>query len=184
MSPVLHARLLGEFFLSCDDALTGVITSRSRALLAYLLLYRQTPQPRQRIAVHLWPDSTDSQARTNLRKELSQLRRVLPNADRFLLIDTKTLAWQPDVQFALDVAQFEDAIKTAALDSSLTQSMLEKAAELYRGDLLLDCDDEWIVSERDRLRQKHIRVLEQLIALLEVYFLHKHFYQIQLLLKN
>ncbi|MBI4780832.1 MAG: AAA family ATPase [Oscillatoriophycideae cyanobacterium NC_groundwater_1537_Pr4_S-0.65um_50_18] len=154
--------------MSCGDtSLTGVITSRSRALLAYLLLHRQTPQPRQRIAVHLWPDSTDPQARTNLRKELSQLRRVLPNADQLLWVDTKTLAWHPDVQFALDVAQFEDAVKMAATDSSLTQPMLEKAVELYRGDLLLDCDDEWIISERDRLQQKHVQVLEQLIALLE-----------------
>ncbi|MBW4517730.1 MAG: AAA family ATPase [Timaviella obliquedivisa GSE-PSE-MK23-08B] len=169
MPPILQARLLGEFSLICDGSpVPATLTGRSQALLAYLLLNRHTPQPRQRLAFHLWSESTEPQARTNLRKELSHLRRALPNAEQILSVDAKTLQWQPKTQFTLDVAQFEEAIKAAqATDSSLAQAALEQAVELYRGDLLPDCDDEWIIPERDRLQQMRVRALEQLINLLE-----------------
>jgi DNA-binding SARP family transcriptional activator len=75
MPPILQARFLGEFSLTWDGCpLAGAIAGRSQALLAYLILHRQSPQPRHRIAFHLWSESTDTQARTNLRKELSHLR--------------------------------------------------------------------------------------------------------------
>lgn len=63
----------------------GIGSDRQQALLAYLLLHRRTPQPRQRLAFHLWPDSTESQSRSNLRKALSHLRQALPEPDTVLL---------------------------------------------------------------------------------------------------
>lgn len=173
MPPLLQAKLLGDFFLSCDDKpIIGIITERSRALLAYLLLYQHTPQPRHRLAFHLWPESTDSQARTNLRKELSNLRRSLPNADQWLRIDAKTLQWHPSVTVTLDVAQFEEAIKAAdpglvQLSANNATQELEQALGLYQGNLLPECDDEWIVPERERLQQMHVSALEQLIDLFQ-----------------
>ena len=59
-------------------------SARAESLLAYLLLHREAPQPRQRLAFLLWPDSTEPQARTNLRHLLHNLRRALPDPDRFL----------------------------------------------------------------------------------------------------
>ena len=43
------------------------LLQRGTSLLAYLLFHRDTPQPRQHLAFLLWPDSSESQARTNLR---------------------------------------------------------------------------------------------------------------------
>ncbi len=40
---------------------------RAESLLAFLLLHRDAPQPRQRLAFLVWPDSGEEQARTNLR---------------------------------------------------------------------------------------------------------------------
>ncbi|HCJ33992.1 MAG TPA: 6-hydroxy-D-nicotine oxidase, partial [Ktedonobacter sp.] len=45
---------------------------------------------------------------------------------------------------------------------------LEQADSLYRGELLPGCYDEWILPERDRLRQRHLQVLEHLLRLFEV----------------
>jgi DNA-binding SARP family transcriptional activator/predicted ATPase len=137
--------------------------------LAYLALHRSTPQPRQRIAFQLWPESTDTQARTNLRKVLSQLRRSLPHADELIQIDTKSLQWSPMEEWELDVAAFETAVQSAerAPDDATRQRFWEKAIQLYQGDLLPDCDDDWLVPERERLRQCYQRSLEQLTQLLE-----------------
>jgi DNA-binding SARP family transcriptional activator/predicted ATPase len=165
-----QVRLLGGFSLTDDDRpLTDLMQGRSQLLLAYLALHRSTPQPRQRIAFQLWPDSTDAQARTNLRKALSQLRRSLPHADELIQIDPKSLQWSPMEEWELDVAAFETAVQSAerAPDDATRQRFWEKAIQLYQGDLLPDCDDDWLVPERERLRQCYQRSLEQLTQLLE-----------------
>jgi hypothetical protein len=59
-----------------------------------LLLHRDAPQPRQRLAFRLWPDSTEQQAQTNLRKVLHTLRHALPEADRWLDVGPRTLQWR------------------------------------------------------------------------------------------
>src|SRR5574341_343449 len=67
-TPALRVRLLGELDLRLGDApLPRLDSARAESLLAYLLLHREAPQPRQRLAFLLWPDSTEPQARTNLR---------------------------------------------------------------------------------------------------------------------
>lgn len=165
MSSTLEIRLFGELSITYDNRpVVGISTARSQALLAYLVLHRHSPQPRQRLAFHLWSNSTDTQARTNLRKELSHLRRDLPQADQFLLVESKTLQWSPMASFELDVMEFENALKTAeTADSNTVQAVLKQAITLYKGDLLPSCEDEWIVLERERLQQMYVSALEQLI---------------------
>jgi DNA-binding SARP family transcriptional activator len=77
----LQVRLLGGVDLRLGEEHIGPLDSaRAESLLAYLLLHRDAPQQRQRLAFMLWPDSTESQARTNLRHVLHNLRRALPDA--------------------------------------------------------------------------------------------------------
>jgi DNA-binding SARP family transcriptional activator len=169
-SLTLHVRLLGDFRLDYgDEPVTSVNTPRLQSLLAYLVLHLDAPQPRYHLAFILWPDSTEAQALTNLRNLLYHLRRALPEADRFLHADTQTLQWQADAPFTLDVADFESTVAQAeqAGDQAAVQKALEEAVALYRGDLLPSCYDDWILSERERLSQTLIRVLDRLILLLE-----------------
>jgi DNA-binding SARP family transcriptional activator len=170
MPQILSIKLLGGFSLTWgDQPVAGVNKLRSQALLSYLLLQRHTPQPRQQLAFQLWSDSSDSQARTNLRKELTYLRRDLPQAEQFLLIDAKTLQWLPTDSYSLDVADFEDALKaTESADLVAKQRLLKQAIALYKGDLLPSCEDEWIIPERQRLQQMLLTALEQLITSLQV----------------
>ncbi|MBD3887495.1 pentapeptide repeat-containing protein [Phormidium tenue FACHB-886] len=169
MSLTLQIRLLGELSIACGDrSVAGISTARSQALLAYLILHRHSPQPRQRLAFHLWEDSSEAQARTNLRKELSYLRRDLPTADQLLLIDAKTLQWSPTARCTADVIDFENGLKAAqSADSETKRSLLKQAISLYRGDLLPSCEDEWIVPERERFQQMRVNALEQLIDLIK-----------------
>jgi DNA-binding SARP family transcriptional activator len=82
---LLRIRLLGSLEVrSGETVLEPLESARAEALLAYLLLHRDAPQSRQRLAFLFWPDSTEAQARTNLRHVLHVLRRSLPDADRFL----------------------------------------------------------------------------------------------------
>src|SRR5262245_15468356 len=150
----LRIRLLGELDLRLgDEGLPPLESARAESLLAYLLIYRDAPQPRQRLAFLLWPDSTEPQARTNLRKALHKLRRALPGDERFLDVRARTLRWRPDGPYRLDVAAFEQAYAAGEL---------RDAVDAYTGDLLEGSYDEWLLEERERLRQCHLDALDRL----------------------
>jgi DNA-binding SARP family transcriptional activator len=150
----LQVRLLGELDLRVGGrTLPPLDSGRAVSLLAFLLLNREAPQSRQRLAFLLWPDSTEAQARTNLRHVLHNLRHSLPEIDRYLDSSARTLRWRPDMPFRLDVADFERAL--ASGDD-------EAAVAAYRGDLLEGTYDEWVLEERERLRELHLEALERL----------------------
>jgi DNA-binding SARP family transcriptional activator/predicted ATPase len=173
MEPTLYIRLLGDFSLIyADRQVTSLNTMRLQLLLAYLILHRDVPQQRQHLAFLFWPDTTESQARNNLRQLLHQLRQVFPQVEHLLSADTHMLHWHPVTPFQLDVAAFEQALAEAYAatqrnDQHALQAALEQADSLYRGELLPGCYDEWILPERDRLRQHHRQALEQLLRLFE-----------------
>jgi DNA-binding SARP family transcriptional activator/tetratricopeptide (TPR) repeat protein len=173
MEPTLHIRLLGGFSLIyADRQVTGLNTMRLQSLLAYLVLHRDVPQPRQHLASLFWPDTTEAQARNNLRQLLHQLRQAFPDALHFLSADKHVMHWHPITPFSLDVAEFEQALMEASAatrrhDQHVLQAALERADRLYRGELLPGCYDEWILPERERLRQLYLQALEHLLRLLE-----------------
>ncbi|HEX8132399.1 MAG TPA: BTAD domain-containing putative transcriptional regulator, partial [Actinomycetes bacterium] len=164
----LRARLLGELELRLDGtALPPLESARAESLLAFLLVHREAPQPRQRLAFELWPDSTEAQARTNLRHVLHNLRRGLPELDRLLEVTARTLRWRVGAIGWLDVAAFEEALSRADGGADGGLAALRDAVALYRGDLLEGRHDEWLLGERERLRQRFLGALERLVALLE-----------------
>ena len=60
-TPVLRIRLLGPLDLRHGEtSLPALESARAESLLAYLLLHREAPQPRQHLAFLLWPDSSES----------------------------------------------------------------------------------------------------------------------------
>ena len=171
--PTLHLRLLGDFSLLYNDRqVTSLNTMRLQSLLAYLVLHRDVPQQRQHLAFLFWPDTTEAQARNNLRQLLHQLRQAFPAVEHFLSADTHMLYWHPITPSHLDVAEFEQTLNLADAatrrnDQHELQAALEQADTLYRGELLPGCYDEWILPERERLRQHHFQALERLLRLFE-----------------
>lgn len=159
----LEIRLLGGFSVVAGGPVPGLNAGRLQSLLANLLLHRGLPQPRQRLAFLLWPDTPEAQAHTNLRTLVHRLRRALPHPERFLEVDGHTLLWRADAPCTLDVADFEAAAREEA---SLPQ--LRHAIALYRGDLLPGCYEAWIDPERERLRQLFGRALQRAAECLEV----------------
>ncbi len=171
--PTLHIHLLGDFRLTSADAPVSPINSpRLQALLAYLVLHRDAPQPRQHLAFLLWPDTSEGQARTNLRQLVHSLKQTLPDADQLVHADAQTLQWRAETPFRLDVAAFEAALSQADAaeqhgDVQDLRVALEQAIGVYQGDLLPSCYDDWIVPERERLRQAFTGALERLMLLLD-----------------
>ena len=172
--PKLRIQLLGGFRLTyAGEPVAEIDTPRLQSLLAYLLLHRGTPLSRRRLAFLFWPDSTEGQALTNLRNLLFRLRHGLPDVDRFLDVDRKTLQWIEDAPFELDVAQYErmlgevEAAAESGAARTAERELLERAVDLYGGDLLPSCYDDWIETDRQRMRQTYQGALVHLVDVLE-----------------
>ncbi|MCB9079783.1 MAG: AAA family ATPase [Anaerolineaceae bacterium] len=146
---------------------TTIHQPRQQSLLAFLLLHREIIHARRDLAFRFWPDAPERQAFTNLRKAMYRLRSALPDADRFLHIDAKTVQWRTEAPFSLDVITFETTVTEAEnahkAGTPLQAAQLwEEAAELYRGKLLPHCYDDWLLSYQERLHQQIITALNQL----------------------
>jgi predicted ATPase/DNA-binding SARP family transcriptional activator len=167
---MLDIQLLGDLRITAAGVpLMTVQSARLQSLLAYLLVHRGAPQSRQQMAYRFWADSSDTQARTNLRNALFQLRNALPDADAYLHVDTQSIQWRIDAPYRLDLAEFEAALTSAAqaVTATAKRTALESALQHYGGDLLPGCYDDWVFPERERLQQALLQALDELIALLE-----------------
>lgn len=169
---LLTIKLLGGFeIIYGNRSLTSSISERQRSLLAYLILHPTTAHQRQQVALLLWPDSIESQARTNLRRAIHTLRQTFPDIEQFMEMEAQTLQWRVDAPAVVDVTEFEQALTVAESAAQAGQSKklfvaLEKAAGLYQGKLLPSCHDPWIKPEQKRLQQRCIQVYSQFIYLL------------------
>jgi DNA-binding SARP family transcriptional activator/tetratricopeptide (TPR) repeat protein len=167
----LTIRLLGGLWLEYVDTVVELGPARVKALVAFLLVYRDRSHARAQIASLLWPESDEAQARTNLRQTLFHLRRALPEAEHFVRMDGQRLQWQGHGPLELDVARLDDAIARATHaregDAGLERGILEEAVRLYRGDLLPEIFDPWLDDAREQLRERFALVLERLAILVE-----------------
>jgi DNA-binding SARP family transcriptional activator/transcriptional regulator with XRE-family HTH domain len=167
----IQVQLLGSFCILVQDAPIAPLTARLQSLIAYLILRRDIPVARVYLAGLLWPESSDAQARTNLRTLLHRVRAVLPDPS-VLALDAQHCWWRSDAPAEVDVLAFEEAVATAGAtraqqEQAVTLAALTRAAALYSGDLLPGCYEDWIQPERERLRTAARSVFASLTTLLE-----------------
>ena len=90
--PDLNVQFLGGFRLHYNEQeIKTFRTERLILLLAYLLLHAEKPLPRKQLAFTFWADTTEEQARTNLRNLFHHLRKAFPETDIFLQTPPKII---------------------------------------------------------------------------------------------
>ncbi|MGD8475003.1 MAG: BTAD domain-containing putative transcriptional regulator, partial [Anaerolineae bacterium] len=145
-----------------------IASTAARSLFAYLVTYRDRPHTRDLLAGIFWMDVPDTVARRRLSQSLWQIGKALrPHC--VLLTEGDTVQLNPDLPLWVDVAEFQQAraeaeapLASGAIASVLDQ--LQKAANLYRGPFLSGYYDDWVLPERERLREGFLEVLEKLVA--------------------
>jgi TolB-like protein/Tfp pilus assembly protein PilF len=147
-APKFRLSLLGRFELTGSGGAVDLGSKKLAGLLAFLACTAPEPQARERLKSLLWGSHFDEQARQNLRKALSRLRREL--GDDVLVSDGEEVSLAPGT-IACDAGRFESLVRDGSRDA------LAEAMQIYKGSLLADSTIaeegwvEWLTAQRQRL---------------------------------
>jgi predicted ATPase/DNA-binding SARP family transcriptional activator len=148
---VLKIRLLGQFDLSRNSEPVEVRSRSAQSLLAYLVLNIGIAHRREKLAGLLWPEATEANARSYLRKALWKARKFLaadtPGGEEYLLADDISIAFNPDAHYWLDA----DAVRSEPVEAMSVEDLIE-AVSAYQGELLPGFYEEWVTLEREQLQ--------------------------------
>lgn len=175
---MIKVKMFGRFRMVQSSHAKNVFPPHNvKLLFSFLLLNRDRPHPRERLAGLLWGKTSMSRSKAYLRKALWQLQELLSSmGDKdgrdILLVDPDWLQINPRANLWLDVEEFErsyDAvrgIKGMALkaDECLT---LERAVGLYKGSLLEDCYEEFCLLPREYLQGLLLILYDKIMAYCE-----------------
>ena len=175
MDEGLRLVLLGKPQIIRDGVpVTGFVYNKALALLAYLAVTKR-PHSRESLAGLLWGEMPDAAAKANLRKILSVLREIAaPNVE----IGRQAVGFNRASNYWLDTEIFEAKPQDPAATSITPAEMqdrdvklLDDAVQLYKGDFLegfyvrdAPAFEEWVLPERERLRQRMLQALYRLAA--------------------
>jgi len=147
-----------------DGQLLNLPGQKDRALLAFLALPPGANHSRDKLASLLWSDRGDQQARDSLKHALTRLRQCLQSAIPPPIVADRQSVRLDSAAVTTDVATFERLLRDG------TPEALEHAMALYRGDLLDGIGirdsvfDDWLLVERQRLRQLVEEALTKLLT--------------------
>lgn len=166
----LYIQLLGGFHIRrATGESVALHRPRQQILLSYVLLQGEAGVLRSHLAFQMWPDSTEKQAFTNLRKLLFTLRAAIPDLDRHLQVTPTSVAWVFGSNCTLDVAEFETGMAYAnqVTEEHAQRDALSAALDLYRGALLPGHYDDWVLVAREQLHLRYVNGLSRLAKLYE-----------------
>ncbi|MCV2489189.1 bacterial transcriptional activator domain-containing protein [Geodermatophilus sp. YIM 151500] len=125
-------------------------------LVAFLCLFDRPT--RTAVAGQLWPEAPEGQAHASLRSALWRLRKAAPG-----LVDGPgdALALAADVR--VDVRELHGWAERA-LDPQARVDRVSLPPPALRGDLLPGWYDDWVLLERERVRQHRMHALEAVAA--------------------
>jgi DNA-binding SARP family transcriptional activator len=154
LSPPVRLSLMNGFELYVDGA-TMLLPLSAQRLLVFLAL-QDRPVTRVFVASNLWLDKSEDRAGANLRSVLWRTR----SCHRPLVHATSTHVALDD-GVVVDVRELRrEAKRMISGEIGPLPSWADEA--FLCGDLLPDWYDEWIVAERERLRQLRLHALERI----------------------
>ncbi len=172
----LHVSIFGKFDARYDDTpIAGLHLTKVQELFCYLLLNRNQPHPREMLASLLWGSyCTTARSKKYLRNALWKLHTALttsagPVADRLLETEGDWIQLHAIDELWFDAAVFEDIYRATVDDSgeainAETARDLDRAVELYTGDVLAGWYQDWCLYERERFLQIYLIMLDKLMG--------------------
>lgn len=155
--------LFGTFSARQKTRSISLPTEKTRSLFAFLSLHPGA-HSRGKLSTLFWGDTSEMKAHGSLRKALTFLRKTFTGD--IVLADPENVQLNPAVSLWVDVLEFERAARKFLDDPSPEPSAID--LDLYRGDLLSDFNDDWILPLREHYRALYIDVLLRIVERLRV----------------
>jgi DNA-binding SARP family transcriptional activator len=152
----LKIHLLGQFSVLKDDEVVEIPSRPAQSLFAYLAMSAGTVHRREKLAGLLWPEASESNARSNLRHALWRLRKAI--GDQYFLADKISIAFNAETDHWMDTALLEGEDGRGGT----TRDLLEDVSA-YGGELLPGFYDDWVILERERYRALLEKKLQSLL---------------------
>jgi DNA-binding SARP family transcriptional activator len=159
----LDLALLGGFRATLDGEDLQFATRKSEAMLAYLAMPPGQMHPREKLAVLLWGESGEEQARQSLRQTLFTLRKTLNAAGEIIVSGEGERIGLDRSAVRVDVERFRE------LAARGTDEALLEAANLYRGEFLEGLSvsevgfEDWVAIEREKLRETALTLFSTIV---------------------
>jgi DNA-binding SARP family transcriptional activator len=150
----LRLFVLGGFDLLWRGERVEVDRASQRVLS--LLAVRGRPLHRSHLAGSLWPDTSESKAAASLRTALWRIRRTGLDV---VTTRPSDVALVPSVWVDLAAAE---RWAHGVLHGSVATDLASIEPRLLTGELLPGFGDDWLVLERERIRQTRLHALEEL----------------------
>lgn len=165
---MLEIRLLGQFDVQWHGRPVLIQSRRAQSLLARLALTPGIYRRREKLAGEFWPDTSEQNARSNLRHALWRIRGALMAAgalpdEPVLLSNNIGVTFNPRMKCWLDAQQLELASQLAARNEGSVE-MLMQAAALYQGELLPGFYDDWVIPHRTRYQMAFDLLMARLLS--------------------
>ena len=172
--PSYCLHLFGAPWIERDAQPVAIQRRKTMALLAYLAVTARA-STRESLATLFWPESDQSTALANLRRDLSGLKSAL--GAEFLLVERVNISLNPAVDLWLDVAEFQERLAKARSHHDGSGPLcpecfahLAEAIALYIGDFMAGFNlpdspqfDDWQFFQSDSLRRVLAEGLQKLI---------------------
>jgi ABC-type oligopeptide transport system substrate-binding subunit/DNA-binding SARP family transcriptional activator len=172
MNDALKIYTLGGVHLfRAGDPLGNQVSRKAQALLIYLAC-GQRPYGREVLADLLWDERSQSQASSNLRYLLSNLRKQLGD---YVTVTRKFVGINPEAEIWLDAGVLEKGLHSVQEHGGLISvpvvEEVNQLLTLYKGEFLegfhiTDCRgfEDWLIRERERLHRRVVDVLHDLVS--------------------
>jgi DNA-binding SARP family transcriptional activator len=172
MASQVRIELLGQLRVRSDRSLINSFrTKKAASLLGYLACHRQRLHPRELLIDVLWPNAGLEARRNSFNVTLTRLRQELEAAGvpGGIIVSEQAAVYLNPTGVTTDVEEFETALQQAAQAESEEekQRALVRAVDLYEGPLLPGSYEDWALIEQQRLAERYLTAVFQLITTLE-----------------
>ena len=161
-APSLRVLALGQARVEVGGAaVTASNWKYSKVAELFFYLISHPSRTRAGIGLDLWPDASRSGLRNAFHTAMHRLRKAIGPPNRIHVTNGR-YAFDHTIPHTFDVADFEEKTRRARQcaegDSETAATLLEEAAELYRGDFLEDfAGGEWIFTRQQELRESYVQ---------------------------
>jgi DNA-binding SARP family transcriptional activator len=173
------ASFLGRFSVQREgESIEGLVAPKAQELFSYLILNRRQPHSREALSELLWENNPPERSRKNLRQALWRLQSALltpaGEGSSPLMVDSRWIQFDPDVECWVDVEEFEQVYDrvNGLRARELTREdfgLIQGTVSLHKGSFLEGWYQDWCMIERERYQRMYIMMLDKLVQYCEVH---------------